>query len=62
MTDCLRRAGRGAEALPVIETALGQSYDDIIRRILQFQRMLVQRGDTGSHLISEALETKETTA
>ena len=62
VTDCLRRAGRGAEALQVIERALGQSYDDIIRRILQFQRMLVQRGDTGSHLISEALETKETTA
>jgi hypothetical protein len=55
-TDCLRRAGRGAEALPVIERALSQSYDDVIHKILALERLLIQRGDAGRHLIKEAFE------
>src|SRR6185369_15122943 len=55
-TDCLRRAGRGAEALQLIERALAQSYEETITRILALQRMLVERGDTSRHLIEEALE------
>ncbi len=56
VTDCLRRAGRGDEALPLIERSLSQSYEDIIHYILALQRELIQRGDTSQHLIKEALE------
>lgn len=58
VTDCLRRAGRGAEALQFVERALSQNYEDIIHKILALQRVLIQRGDTGRHLMKEALETK----
>lgn len=58
VTDCLRRAGRGTEALRVVEQALNQNYEDIIRKILTLQKVLIQRGDTGRHLIKEALEAK----
>jgi hypothetical protein len=58
LTDCLRRAGRGGDALPLIERALSQSYEDIIHKILALQRVLIQRGDTARHLIQEALETR----
>ena len=62
VTDCLRRARRGAEAIPLIERALSQSYEDVILKILALQRVLIQRGDTSRHLIEEALENRETTA
>ena len=55
MTDCLRRAGRGTEAMPIIERGLSQGYDDVIHKILVFERALIQRGDTGRHLIKEAI-------
>ncbi len=56
LTDCLRRSGRGAEALQVIERALCGSYDDIIHKILRLQRVLIQRGDASRHLTQEARE------
>lgn len=56
MADCLRRAGRGAKALEVVERGLSQSYANVIRKILSFERVLIQHGDTGPHLIKEALE------
>jgi hypothetical protein len=56
VTDCLRRAGRGTEAMPIIEQGLSQSYDDVIHKILALERELIQRGDTGRHLIKEAFE------
>jgi hypothetical protein len=56
VTDCLRRAGRGTEALQVIERGLSQSYDDVIHKILTFERALIQRGDMGRRLIGEAFE------
>jgi uncharacterized Zn finger protein len=58
LTDCLRRAGRGTEALPIIERGLSQSYDDVIHKILALQRVLIRRGHTGRHLIKEAFETR----
>jgi hypothetical protein len=57
-TECLRRAGRGAEALPIIERGLSQSYEDVIHKILALERELIQRGDTGRHLIREAFEPR----
>jgi hypothetical protein len=47
MADCLRRARRENEALQVIDRALSQSYEDIIHKILAFERVLIRRGDTG---------------
>jgi hypothetical protein len=44
MADCLRRAGRGTEALEVVERGLSQSYEDVIQKILAFERALIQRG------------------
>jgi len=58
VTDCLRRAGRGPEALRVIERALSQSYEDIIHKILALQRSLIERADTSRHLIKDALESR----
>jgi hypothetical protein len=60
VTDCLRRLGRGTEALQVIERGLSQSYDDVIHKILTFERALIQRGDTGRHLVKEAFEAGQT--
>jgi hypothetical protein len=62
VADCLRRAGRGADALQVIDRALSQGCEDVIRNVLAFERLLIQRGDTDRHLIKEALETGSTTA
>jgi hypothetical protein len=58
VTDCLRRAGRGTEALPIIERGLSQSYEDVIQKILALERELIQRGDTGRHLIKEAFQVR----
>jgi len=58
VTDCLRRAGRGTEALQVVERGLSQSYDDVIHKILALERKLIQRGDTRRHLIKEAFEAR----
>jgi hypothetical protein len=47
VTDCLRQAGRWAEALQVIERGLSQSYEDDIHKRLARQRALIQRRDAG---------------
>jgi Uncharacterized protein conserved in bacteria (DUF2225) len=60
LIDCLRRAQRGAEALPLIEQALGQPHEelqDVIVKVLRLQRQLIQQGDTDVHQIAEALES-----
>jgi len=59
LTDCLRRSGRGAEALQVIANSLSQPFMDVIHEILRFQQKLVETGDTGVHQVSEALEANE---
>src|SRR6266487_3360228 len=58
VTDCLRRAGRGSEALQVVDRGLSQSYDDVIHKILALERKLIQRGDTGRHVFKEAFEAR----
>lgn len=54
--DCLRRAGRGPEALRLIEWALSKGFGEVAREILLFQRLLVERGDISRHTMKEALE------
>lgn len=53
-SDCLRRAGRGAEALPVIDGALGRDGDEKVRKALAFERKLIALGDLSPHGIWEA--------
>jgi hypothetical protein len=60
VTDCLRRADRGTEALQVIERGLSESYDDVIHKILALERRLIHCGDAGRHLIKEAFEARQT--
>ncbi len=59
VTDCLRRAGRGDEAVSVIERGLMQACEQVIHKVLALQRKLIQRGDTARHLLQEALEDEE---
>jgi hypothetical protein len=55
LADCLRRAGREPEALRVVDRALSQSYEEEIKKLLMLQQELIRRGDTGRHLVQEAL-------
>ncbi len=55
IVDCLRRAGRGGEALTVIDRALASGCDGIIKKVLVFERSLIECGDTSCHLVSDAL-------
>lgn len=52
--DCLRRSGRFAEALQLIEVGLAKDYGDIIHAVLRLQRVLVTAEDTAGHLLDEA--------
>jgi hypothetical protein len=54
--DCLRRAGRGGEALPAIECILTANYPEVINKILLFQRHLIQVKDTRRYLVKDAIE------
>ncbi len=56
MVDCLRRAGRGQEALSVIERILSGNVGAVIEQVLIFQRELITRGDIRSHTIDEAIK------
>lgn len=53
MVDCLRRAGRGLEALPIIDTLLGANTGPVMTRVLHYQRRLIEHGDVGRHTIDE---------
>jgi uncharacterized protein (DUF2225 family) len=57
VAECLRRAGRGVEALPRIEQALGQGegVDANVQKILRFQQALIQQGDTSHHRTDEVM-------
>lgn len=54
--DCLRRAGRGDEALRLIEQASNQNYNDQQQNIFSFQKELIKSGDTSRHILSEVIE------
>jgi hypothetical protein len=58
VTDCLRRAGRGDEAIPLVEQILGGNYDPALKTILAYQRTLILAGDHNVHTVSDALENK----
>jgi hypothetical protein len=57
--DCLRRAGRGAEALPMIDGALARDGDDTVRKALEFERRLIALGDLARYTIWDAKKAAE---
>jgi hypothetical protein len=57
--DCLRRAGRGAEALPLIDGALARGGDDKVRQALAFERKLIALGDLSQHGFWDARKAAE---
>jgi hypothetical protein len=59
LVDCLRRAGRGEEALQLINRILPVSTHPVINQVLGFQRELVARGDESAHTIGEIQSKKD---
>ena len=55
VVDCLRRAGRFGKALELIGYAERGECDPKLRKILAYQRVLLERGDTACHTAAEAL-------
>jgi hypothetical protein len=56
LVDCLRRANRGQEALPLIEKLQSMQINEVIQRILVFQQRLIMRGDIAAHTVQDARE------
>jgi hypothetical protein len=56
VADCLRRAKQFAKALKVIRYAERGECEPVIRKVLAFERVLIQRSDTACHTVAEALE------
>ena len=54
--DLLRRAGKFDEALEFVVKAEAENLDDVILRILDFEKVLIENRDTEAHTIAEALE------
>ena len=55
--DLLRRSGNFEKALDFIEKAKTENLDDVIIRIIYFEKVLIENRDTGAHTVAEALET-----
>ena len=55
--DLLRRSGHFAKALEFIEKAKAEIQEDIILRILEFQKALIENKDTKAHTMAEALDS-----
>jgi len=57
--DLLRRTGRLTEARQLISTKRPTITDEIILKILDYQDVLLTKGDEGCHTIAEALRENE---
>lgn len=55
LVDLLRRSGQFDRAKYIIESRRNLITNDIVRKILNFQYALIQRNDTYSHTVEEAL-------
>lgn len=58
VTDVLRRAGRGQEALQLAEQALTKSISPFIKSVIVFERDLISNNDTAVHFMEEITQTK----
>ena len=56
VTDVLRRAGRGDQAIQIISEALGKDIPDVIKKVLMYERTLIQKKDIDEHGIEECSE------
>jgi len=59
MADLLRRAGQLGEASDLIEKNQDRITEDIIKKMLIFQKKLISQSDTECHTISECLKIKQ---
>ncbi len=56
LVDLMRRAGRFSEAKHLVETKRSEISDNILLKILDFQKKLIARFDDSIYKINEALE------
>jgi hypothetical protein len=55
LVDVLRRAGRFDRAAAVCDAALGDpDAEDILRRVMEYQRRLIAAGDDRVHSVAAA--------
>lgn len=59
ITDLLRRSGRFDEALTECGLGLATSSQRVVSLVLQFERLLIENRDTGTHTIQEAEEAND---
>ncbi len=58
LVDLLRRSGQPKRARQILATQQDSTAEDVIGRVLNFQRVLLERNDVSCHTIGEALENK----
>jgi hypothetical protein len=56
VTDVLRRAGRSGEAKKVIDVTLTKDVHEFVRKVLIFEKTLIQNGDIKGHGLDEVSE------
>lgn len=56
VVDCLRRAGRGDEALRIIDSMGVAEIPEVIRKVFTYQRGLILKKDLGCHTVGAALK------
>ena len=54
LTDLLRRAARFDDALSLVDAALPETSDELIQKVLLFQKALISGGDVGAYRIEDA--------
>ncbi len=55
LVDLLRRAGEQEKARQVLARPLKTKVDNVIKKILKFQAVLLDRHDLGCHTVADAL-------
>lgn len=53
VTDVLRRAGRGDEAMQIINDSLAKNVHDFVKKVLIFEKTLIRNGDIDVHGLDE---------
>ena len=59
MADLLRRAGDFKEALKLCEEGLKKNPEKIAADVLEFEKLLIAKGDTSPHTVREAIKQDE---
>ncbi len=56
LADIMRRAGEFESALSVCEAGMAKDLDEVMRGVLQYEKVLIARHDTACHTVDEALD------